>query len=994
LGVVPRLESADAHAGVCRVPCRLRMSLTVVILTGTVTAMPIMRYLIEIIRGMNGWRAATSESAPRTLVDGHPRDVTAHGRVEESRRRAERRLAEELGAMNRLHVLESGPHSCVDGHPRDFSARERAEESLRQTERRLAEERGAMSRLHALGSRLITAENLNSALDHVLANAIETSGADFGNIQIYNPAIEALEIVAQRGFDQDFLDHFRTVDACSSSACGAAIRSRTRITIEDVQLDPTFEPHRHIAAAAGFRAVQSTPIVGRDESILGMLSTHFRMPRRLSERDQRLLDVYARHAAEVVLRFRYEETLRQSERREKDRAAELEAIMRATPAAIWIAHDPQCHRITGNPRSYALLRMPENFNASATPAHRDHDFRRHQEYRDGLPVPGHELPVQVAAAQGVEVHGAELSLVFDDGTVRHILGNAVPLLNADGTPRGAIAAFIDITERKLAEVKLRERNERLQLLSEAAELLLRADTPEMMLRSLFVKISPILALDVFFSYVVDESGNALQLACCDGIAPESTDAINRLKFGEGISGAVALHRQPVVAMHIQQSEESMTQLARSFGIRVFVCNPLQVDGRLLGTLAFASRSRDELSPDELDFLQTICQYAAAAYERMRLIQRLQDADRRKDEFVATLAHELRNPLAPIRNALEIIRLSPAREALIDARAMMERQLGQMVHLIDDLLDVSRISRGTVQLHKERIELGLVVRNAVETCHPLIQSCGHELNVSLPPDPVFLDADPTRLTQVFSNLLNNAAKYSNRGARISLRVERNGDDVVVTVKDTGIGIPAAMLPRVFELFAQVDRDEVRSRSGLGIGLALVKWLVEMHGGEVQAASDGPDKGSEFLVRLPVAVTAVTPGSAPAKEPDSAPGSFKSRVLVVDDLKDSAESLALLLRLMGNEVHVAYDGQQAAEAAASFRPELVLLDLDLPKLSGYEACRRIRELPFGGEMVLVAVTGWGADDDRRKAKEAGFDHHLVKPVEPAAVEKLVQSLPARR
>jgi CheY-like chemotaxis protein len=321
---------------------------------------------------------------------------------------------------------------------------------------------------------------------------------------------------------------------------------------------------------------------------------------------------------------------------------------------------------------------------------------------------------------------------------------------------------------------------------------------------------------------------------------------------------------------------------------------------------------------------------------------------------------------------------------------MERQLQQLVRLIDDLLDVSRITRGKLILRKERADLATVLRNAVEISRPLIEAAGHELTVTLPNEPIPVDADVTRLAQVFSNLLNNAAKYTDRGGRVWLTVEREGSAAVVTVKDTGVGIPAEHLPHVFEMFAQVDRSLERSQGGLGLGLAVVRRLVELHGGKVAAHSEGPDKGSAFVVRLPV-----SDGGPAERQPPTAEGGSKAagrqfKVLVVDDNADTAASLSTMLRIMGHDVCTAHDGAQAVDAAAAYRPDMVLLDIGLPKLNGYEAARRIREQPWGKAMKLIALTGWGQEEDRRRAKEAGFDEHVVKPVEPAALEQLLVTL----
>jgi PAS domain S-box-containing protein len=374
----------------------------------------------------------------------------------------------------------------------------------------------------------------------------------------------------------------------------------------------------------------------------------------------------------------------------------------------------------------------------------------------------------------------------------------------------------------------------------------------------------------------------------------------------------------------------------------------------------------------------------------KLAADLAAADRRKDEFLATLAHELRNPLAPIRNGLQVIRLAPDRAAREQARTLSERQLAQMVRLVDDLLDVSRISTGKLELRRERVPLAAVVAGAVETSRPLIDHLGHALTVTLPDRPVLVDADPTRLAQVFSNLLNNSAKYMDRGGHIRLTAEQQGDDVVVSVKDTGIGIPAGHLPRIFEMFSQVDTSLERSHGGLGIGLTLVKRLVEMHGGRIEARSEGPGRGAEFVVRLPAAPGAPGPQDASGAGEPAAPKS-SLRILIVDDNRDAADSLVMLLRLMGNDTRTAYDGQQGVDVAGEFRPEVVLLDIGLPKLNGYEACRRIREQAWGKDAVLIAVTGWGQEEDRRRSREAGFNDHLVKPVDPQDLMKMLAGLP---
>lgn len=366
---------------------------------------------------------------------------------------------------------------------------------------------------------------------------------------------------------------------------------------------------------------------------------------------------------------------------------------------------------------------------------------------------------------------------------------------------------------------------------------------------------------------------------------------------------------------------------------------------------------------------------------------LREADRRKDKFLATLAHELRNPLAPIRNALQVMRLAPHDTALIDqVRVLMERQLSQMVRLIDDLLDVSRISTGKLELRKERVLLRDIVDNAVDTARPVIEAARHHLHITLPDEPVYLDADPLRLAQVFSNLLNNAAKYTDPGGHIWLQASCRGGVLQVSVRDTGMGIPPEALSSVFEMFTQINPSLSKSQGGLGIGLMLVKELLDLHGGAIEARSEGVGKGAEFIVRMPMAEPPPMRSASHADERLDRP-TRRCRVLIADDNVDAAESMGMMLEMMGNEVRAVYDGIQAFKAADEFGPDLVLLDIGMPLMNGYETARRIREQPWGKDICLVAVTGWGQEGDKRQAAQAGFDRHFTKPVLPADVIDLI-------
>ena len=380
-------------------------------------------------------------------------------------------------------------------------------------------------------------------------------------------------------------------------------------------------------------------------------------------------------------------------------------------------------------------------------------------------------------------------------------------------------------------------------------------------------------------------------------------------------------------------------------------------------------------------------------ERVRAEEALLLADRRKDEFLATLSHELRNPLAPLRNSLHVLRSHGADGRTERMYGMMEQQLNRMIRLVDDLLEVSRITGGKIELRKELVSVSTVIESAIETSRPLIESASHRLTVMLPDEPLVIEADPIRITQVLSNLLNNAAKYTQEGGSITLSGLRDGDEVVLAVRDNGLGIPANMLPRVFEMFAQVDRTLKRAQGGLGIGLALARSLVEMHGGSITARSAGLNAGSEFVVRLPLSRHREANPSREQSTRSSAPGAGL-RVLVVDDNQDGADTMAMVLQTLGATASVAYDGPSAIAAVRSERPDLVLLDLGMPAMDGYEVAAQIREDPVNRQVRLIALTGFGSVEERRRCQEAGFDDHCTKPCDPQRLREILATNVASR
>jgi PAS domain S-box-containing protein len=553
-------------------------------------------------------------------------------------------------------------------------------------------------------------------------------------------------------------------------------------------------------------------------------------------------------------------------------------------------------------------------------------------------------------SRGEPIEHYETIRMAKDGRRLHISLTVSPVRDAEGRIIGASKVARDVTERKQAEEAL-----------QASELRFRTLTSH----------APV------GIFMTDREGNCLFVNECwcemAGLSPEKAR-------GQGWVRALHPDDRERVGHEWYAAAEAGRPFDAEYRFRTPQGEVTWIHGKAVGLCDNAGRVSG--------YIGTLTDIT----ERTEAMEALHEADRRKDEFLALLAHELRNPLAPLRNGLQVMRLASGDAKVVaKTRDMMDRQLSHMVRLIDDLLDVSRISLGKMELRRSRVLLADVVSSAVETARPALEAAGHELTVSLPPEPIPLDADVTRLAQVFGNLLNNSAKYTEPGGRIWLTAKRDGDQVRVTVQDTGIGIPASALPNIFDMFSQVDRSIERSTGGLGIGLALVKGLVEMHGGTIQAESPGEGGGSIFTVRLPILIdrTESSLGEPAEAGADSAAGS-KRRILVVDDNRDSADSMALMLQLLGNEIRTAHDGIEAVELAEQFRPQVILMDIGMPRLSGYEATRRIREQPWGRGVVIIALTGWGQDVDRAKSREAGCDSHLVKPVDLARLEKLLKEL----
>lgn len=531
-----------------------------------------------------------------------------------------------------------------------------------------------------------------------------------------------------------------------------------------------------------------------------------------------------------------------------------------------------------------------------------------------------------------------------------------------GTAIQMPGVVVDVTRRRLAEKELRAIQEQRKLALDSAEL------------GAF-HIDP--ATDVM---VADERFNLI-----------FTGEVDSLTYEQAFS---MLHADDLSRVRLAVAEATDPENPKPYAEEYRIIRP---DGTVRWVLG-KGRANFEGGGDERRLtsfdgtVADITERKNLENDLRRLAADLSDSDKRKDEFLATLAHELRNPLAPLRNGLQILKLSSDASTVAEAREMMERQVFQLVRLIDDLMDVSRMTRGKIELKRQHVSLISVLNSAVETSRPLIEQMQQTLTVTHSRSAVTLDADPTRIAQVFLNLLNNAAKYSEPGGQINVTSMLDGDVVTVIVKDSGVGIAENQLPYLFDMFSQVDHSLEKSQGGLGIGLMLVKQLVEMHGGMVEASSEGLGKGAQFTVKLPVVSEGTTTRPTVVNTGDGTPLSLK--VLIADDSRDGANSLAMMLRIMGNEVLVVFDGEAALNATQAFQPDVILLDIGMPLLNGNEACRLIKEQQLASQPVIIAQTGWGQDEDRERTRESGFDHHLTKPIDILALSKLLQGIQERR
>ena len=626
-----------------------------------------------------------------------------------------------------------------------------------------------------------------------------------------------------------------------------------------------------------------------------------------------------------------------------------------------------------------------------------HDFIHHH-HPDGSPYPMSECPIDRALPEHFAVVAHEDVFIRKNGEMFPVLCNAKPI-HRDGVAVGTVIEVRDITEQKRADEAARKRSEQVRRLADVATRVNVAADVRSVLGVVTEEARQLIGSHQAITIMT--SGSDWSEAITTVSLSDKYAEWQDYDYKPDVSGIYSVVCRTNKPMRMTQAEleahPEWNVFERNAGIhppmRGWLAAPLVGrNGRNFGLIQLSDKSEGEFTEDDEAVLVQMAQMASVAIENARLVQDLRENDRRKDEFLATLAHELRNPLAPVHNSIQVLKMEHVdAETAQQVREIMERQVDQLVHLVDDLLDISRLMRGKIELRRERVDLASIIARAVETAQPLISAQHHQLDLSLPPAPLLLDADPVRLAQVIANLLTNAAKYMDAHGHIWLSARREGSEAVLSVRDSGIGIAPAMLPHVFDLFVQVDHSSTRAQGGLGIGLTLVRNLVERHHGTVEARSEGLGKGSEFVIRLPLLVQASQdPGQGGRGERLQQKKSSSYRLLVVDDNKDAAKSLGMLLRLQGHEVHLAHDGSSALREAASFHPHVVFLDLGMPKMDGYEVARRMRRELGLDKTVLAALTGWGQQEDRRRTAEAGFDHHLVKPPDPKLLENVLAAL----
>jgi len=708
--------------------------------------------------------------------------------------------------------------------------------------------------------------------------------------------------------------------------------------------------------------------------------------------DGRVLGVVG-HITDISSRKRIEDALVRSESNERERATLLQTVLDTSPIPIWMTLDTACDRIVGNAAGDLLLQPRPDAGLS-----HDHPWQAVGQWlRDGQLVAENMLPMQRAAREGITMPQSDFELLRADGTRQRLLIQASPLM-IGGESGGAVAVAVDITERTRVEQQIKSDLRAMSLMQELGNVCTRpgADRGACLKHAIDAAIAITHAAKGYIQ-LLDPASGWLKLVAQHGFDEAFLAEFDSISSDDDVAacGAALRVRSRVVMSDIAASPQlRVSPVYRALlasGVRAVQCTPLIAShGRILGVISTHFTEPERGDERTLQILDLLARQVADYLERIEADMALQEADRRKDEFLATLAHELRNPLVPLRSGVQLLRTVGANsDQLGRLTEMMDRQVDHMVRLVDDLLEVSRITRGSIELRLDPLDLRTLVSETVDALRPGVSAAGHRLAVSLPSQPVRVCVDRVRMTQVLVNILNNAVKYTARGGDVSISLVQEDAQAMVRVRDTGVGIPGELLPRIFDLFSQVDRSIGRNQGGLGIGLSLARHLVAMHHGRIEARSAGEGQGSEFIISLPVVEeSAPSVLDAGSKSVPSVSGS--QGVLVVDDNHDAADALAMLLQVMGAEVRTAYDGLDALTEMRTWQPSIVFLDLGMPGMDGFAVAAQVRQDPQLRDVALVALTGWGQQSVRQRTDEAGFDAHLVKPVEAETLGRLFTSL----
>lgn len=886
-----------------------------------------------------------------------------------------------------LHVLESlGAFAAAA-----YQHAHRAEGSLRRREEQVAKELEDSKLLQSLAVDIPAGEESQRIFERILDTAITIMHAQHGSVQLLESVSRAnldepegavnLELLAFRGFPPESAAHWKWVCADDETSCGRALRTGQRTIVPDIETCDSLAGtvYLEMFRRAGIRSMQTTPLYSRNGVMLGMLSTHWSEPHKPSTQDLCLLDILARQAADLIERARADEALRQSE-------AKYRTLFQSVDEGFCVME------VVSDGQGKIVDLIFREVNSA---------FERHAGLLD---VVGRRMSEVLPNLDQywIDVY-MRVALTGEPSRSENYVADVDRWYSVHQSRIGGVGSrfvaviFEDITERKRRELEqtyLLKLSDELRPLTDALAIQYTAS------RILGEHLGVSRAF--YFATERDPEGAVFSVARDFYKHAEMPSLIGRhsaATFGmalfEKISAGDTLVVPDVNALSMLTPQERQAYL--SISIQAFVAVPLIKNGEYVAGFTTLHSTPRRWRVDEVALVEETAERTWSAVERagaeaaLRASQdQLQEADRRKDEFLAMLAHELRNPLAPLRTGLELIRVAGSTpESVERVRATMQRQIRHMVRLIDDLLDVSRITSGKIQLQRQPISLADLVNRAVEANRAGFDEAPIQLTVRIPDEPYILDVDRTRMVQVLSNLLHNATKFTSPNGHVEISAictvptTRESDGrLALTVSDNGAGISKEMLPLIFDLFTQGNH----SQPGLGIGLALARRLVEMHGGRIEARSEGPGRGSAFTIDLPVSRYFVQPDlrdTSPRAQPVS------RRVVIIDDNEDAAETIAMLIGELGGQTQVALNGPAGVKAVAEFRPDLVLLDLGMPGMDGYETCRRIRMGPFGQEVLIVALTGWGKDEDKRRTLDAGFDAHLTKPADPATLERILSA-----